>query len=116
MNGDIMVRHPLTEYRHELSSMGIRVDKESLLKQLEHRGVSHEANLDFQKAVIEERLPFSYGGGIGISRLLMLLLRTCHIGEVQVGIWHDEHYKQAMEAGIDMIPDRILAVEQKLSP
>jgi aspartate--ammonia ligase len=108
MNGDIMVYHPLTEYRHELSSMGIRVDKDALLKQLEHRGVSHEAELDFQKAVIEERLPFSYGGGIGISRLLMLLLRTGHIGEVQVGLWHDEHYKQAIDAGIDMIPDRIL--------
>jgi aspartate--ammonia ligase len=108
LNGDIIVMHPLTEYRHELSSMGIRVDKNALLRQLEHRGVMHEVNLDYQKAVIEESLPFSYGGGIGISRLLMLLLRTCHIGEVQVGLWHDEHFKQAMEAGIDMIPDRLL--------
>jgi aspartate--ammonia ligase len=113
LNGDIMVRHPLTECRHELSSGGIRVNKESLLKQLEHRGVSHEADLDFQKAVIEGRLPFSYGGGLGISRLLMLLLRTCHIGEVQVGLWHDEHYKQAMAAGIDMIPERILDFARK---
>lgn len=121
MNGDINVMHPLTEYRHELSSMGIRVDKDALLKQLEHRGVMHEAKLDFQKAVIEERLPFSYGGGIGISRLMMLLLRTCHIGEVQVGLWHDEHYKQAMGAGIDMIPDRLLTfvdddAPKKLTP
>ncbi|KAL3932785.1 MAG: hypothetical protein SGARI_003871 [Bacillariaceae sp.] len=91
--------------------MGIRVDKDSLLKQLEHRGVSHEADLDFQKAVIEEQLPFSYGGGIGISRLMMLLLRTCHIGEVQVGLWHDEHHKQALDAGIDMIPDRLLTFD-----
>jgi aspartate--ammonia ligase len=105
LNGDIIVMHPLTEYRLELSSMGIRVDKHSLLRQLEHRGVLHEANLDYQKAVIEELLPFSYGGGIGISRLLMLLLRTCHIGEVQVGLWHDAPYKQATDAGIDMIPD-----------
>jgi len=110
LNGDIIVRHPLTEYRHELSSMGIRVDKEALLKQLEHREVAHEASLDFQKAVVEGRLPFSYGGGIGISRLLMLLLRTCHIGEVQVGLWHDKHYDQAMQAGIDMIADRIVKV------
>ena len=108
LNGDIMVRHPITEYRHELSSMGIRVDKEALLKQLEHRGVLHEKDLEFQKAVIEERPPFSYGGGIGISRLLMLLLRTGHIGEVQVGLWHDAHFQQAAEAGIDMIPDRII--------
>lgn len=113
LNGDIIVKHPLTEYRHELSSMGIRVDKESLLLQLEHRGVSHEAKLPFQKAVIEERLPFSYGGGIGISRLLMLLLRTGHIGEVQCGLWHDAHYEQAMAAGIDLIPDRIVDVSPR---
>lgn len=113
LNGDIIVKHPLTEYRHELSSMGIRVDKESLLLQLEHRGVSHEADLAFQKAVIDERLPFSYGGGIGISRLLMLLLRTGHIGEVQCGLWHDAHYEQAMAAGIDLIPDRLVDVSPR---
>lgn len=108
LNGDIMCRHPLTEYRHEISSMGIRVDKDSVLAQLKHRDMMYEADLDFFKAVIEEELPFSYGGGLGISRLLMLLLRTGHIGEVQVGLWHDAHYKQAASAGIDMIPDRIL--------
>jgi aspartate--ammonia ligase len=113
LNGDVIVMHPLTEYRHELSSMGIRVDKDTLLKQLEHRGVSHEAELAYQKAVIEERLPFSYGGGVGISRLLMLLLRTCHIGEVQVGLWHDEHYKQAKDAGIDLIPDRLVTFTEE---
>lgn len=108
MNGDIMVLHPLTEYRHELSSMGIRVDRDALLKQLEHRGRLVEKDLAFNRAVIEETVPFSYGGGLGISRLLMLLLRTGHIGEVQVGLWHDAHFRQAAEAGIDMIPDRIL--------
>jgi aspartate--ammonia ligase len=111
LNGDIIVRHPLTEYRHELSSMGIRVDKESLWKQLEHRGVLHEANLDYQKAVLADQLPLSYGGGLGISRLLMLLLRTGHIGEVSVGVWHDRHYQQAAAAGIDMIPDRIVHLQ-----
>lgn len=108
MNGDIIVRHPLTGYRHELSSMGIRVDKESLLRQLEHRGVSHRQNLPYQQAIIHEKLPFSYGGGLGISRILMLLLRTGHIGEVQVGLWHDSHFQQAAKAGIDMIPDRLI--------
>jgi aspartate--ammonia ligase len=121
LNGDIIVMHPLTEYRHELSSMGIRVDKDALLKQLEHRGVSNEADLSFMRAVIDERVPFSYGGGLGIARLLMLLLRTCHVGEVRVGLWHDGHYKQAIAAGIDMIPERILDFEapvtsSKLSP
>jgi aspartate--ammonia ligase len=109
LNGDIIVRHPLTEYRHELSSMGIRVDGESLVKQLGNRGVLHEKDLDYQRAVIENRLPLSYGGGLGISRILMLLLRTGHIGEVQVGLWHDAHFKQAAAAGIDLIPDRIIA-------
>lgn len=111
LNGDIMTLHPLTEYRHELMSTGIRVDKDALLAQLEHRGRLHEKDLDFNKALIEGKLPFCFGGGLGISRLLMLLLRTAHIGEVQVGLWHDEHYKQAMAAGIDMIPDRIVNFE-----
>jgi aspartate--ammonia ligase len=109
LNGDIIVRHPLTEYRHELSSMGIRVDEESLLKQLYHRGVLlHESTLGYQRAILEAKLPLSYGGGIGISRLLMQLLRTGHIGEVQVGVWHEAHYRQAALAGIDLIPDRIV--------
>jgi len=112
LNGDIMVYHPLTEYRHELSSMGIRVDKESLMKQLEHRDMLEEQNLDFFQAILHDKLPLSYGGGIGISRLAMLLLRTCHIGEVQVGVWHDEHYKQVSQAGIDMIPDRIVNLQE----
>ena len=112
LNGDIICYNPLTEYRHEISSMGIRVDKDSLIAQLEHRGVGHERNLDFMKAVINEDVVFSYGGGLGISRLLMLLLRTGHIGEVQVGLWHNAHYKQAKEAGIDLIPDRIVHLAQ----
>lgn len=119
LNGDIMVMHPLTGYRHELSSMGIRVDKDSLIKQLEHRGVLHEKELDFFQAIIKDELPFSYGGGIGISRLLMLLLRTGHIGEVQCGLWHDAHYEQAMAAGCDLIPDRIVHLKNNeggLSP
>lgn len=91
--------------------MGIRVDKDSLLAQLQARDMMYEAELDFFKAVLQEKLPFSYGGGLGISRLLMLLLRTGHIGEVQVGIWHDAHYKQAAEAGIDLIPDRIMDLD-----
>jgi len=88
--------------------MGIRVDKTALLKQLEHRGMMYQKDLDFFKAVIDETIPFSLCGGIGISRLLMLVLRTGYIGEVQVGLWHDDHYAQANAAGIDLIPDRIV--------
>lgn len=116
MNGDIIVRHPLTEYRHELSSMGIRVDKDSLMKQLEHRGMLDQKDLPFHRAVREETVPYSYGGGIGISRLLMLLLRTGHIGEVQVGVWHDAHFEQAAAAGCDIIPDRLIPYEPKIPP
>lgn len=109
LNGDIIVMHPLTGYRHELSSQGIRVDANSIVAQLKHRGMEHQIDLPFNKAVINNELPYSYGGGIGISRLLMLLLRTCHIGEVQVGLWHDEHYRQVCGApGVDLIPDRIV--------
>jgi aspartate--ammonia ligase len=112
MNGDILILHPLTEYRHEISSMGIRVDKDSLMKQLEHRDMLYQKDWSFFRAVREERVPFSYGGGLGISRVLMLLLRTAHIGEVQVGLWHDEHYKQAAEFGCDLIPDRIIETQK----
>jgi aspartate--ammonia ligase len=108
LNGDILCLHPLTGYRHEISSMGIRVDRASLLTQLEHRGMQDQAGLSFFQAVIHEQVPFSYGGGLGISRLLMLLLRTAHIGEVHVGVWHDAHYAQAARAGMDLIPDRIV--------
>ena len=107
LNGDILVMHPLTGYRHELSSMGIRVDANLIVAQLKHRGV--QITNSFNQAVIEEKLPYSYGGGIGISRLLMLLLRTAHIGEFQCGLWHDEHYRQVCgEPGVDLIPDRIV--------
>lgn len=109
LNGDIIVYHPLTEYRHELSSMGIRVDAKVLQRQLQHRGMQSQANLDFFRAVFKDEVVPSYGGGLGISRLLMLLLRTAHIGEVQVGVWHDAHFAQARAAGIDLIPDRILS-------
>ena len=107
--------HPLTGYRHELSSMGIRVNSESIVTQLKHRGLEHEMDLPFNHAVIHNELPFSYGGGIGISRLLMLLLRTAHIGEVQCGVWHDEHYRMVSGSGIDLIPDRIVeGLEKKV--
>ncbi|KAJ8607172.1 hypothetical protein CTAYLR_007349 [Chrysophaeum taylorii] len=108
LNGDIIVRHPVTGYRHELTSMGIRVDADALKKQLAHRGMNDLATKPYQAAVIRGDLPFCIGGGIGISRLLMLMLKTGHIGEVQVGVWHKDHHAQAKAAGIDLIPDRIL--------
>mmetsp|Transcript_19851 Transcript_19851/g.79119 ORF Transcript_19851/g.79119 Transcript_19851/m.79119 type:complete len:142 (-) Transcript_19851:1348-1773(-) len=75
LNGDIIVRHPVTGYRHELSSMGIRVDAAAMRKQLAHRGFDALATRPYHKAVLENRLPLSIGGGIGIARLHMLLLQ-----------------------------------------
>jgi len=78
------------------------------MKQLEHRNMLDQKDLPFFRALRNDEIPLSYGGGLGISRLLMLLLRTGHIGEVQVGLWHDAHYEQAAKAGVDLIPDRIV--------
>lgn len=108
MRAHWQVKHPVTGYRHELSSMGIRVDAQSMLAQLAHRGMNDRIPLPYHQGVINSTLPFTIGGGIGISRLLMLLLQTAHIGQVQVGVWADRHIAQAKAAGIDVIPDRIV--------
>eukprot|EP00634_Sargassococcus_sp_CCMP2135_P001670 CAMPEP_0198676932 /NCGR_PEP_ID=MMETSP1467-20131203/98115_1 /TAXON_ID=1462469 /ORGANISM="unid. sp., Strain CCMP2135" /LENGTH=369 /DNA_ID=CAMNT_0044413837 /DNA_START=59 /DNA_END=1168 /DNA_ORIENTATION=+ len=108
LNGDIIVKHPVTGYRHELSSMGIRVDAATLKKQLEHRNMTYLESKPYHAAVLNDELPLSMGGGIGISRLVMLLLQTGHIGEVSVGVWHDAHFHQAKALGIDIIPDRLI--------
>jgi len=87
LNGDILVWHPLLGRAFELSSMGIRVDSNTLLQQLELRGLMERKDLFFHRELLLGRLPQTMGGGIGQSRLCMFLLRTAHIGEVAVGIW-----------------------------
>ena len=104
LNGDIMVLHPITQHRHELSSMGIRVDCQAMRRQLEATGKTHLSSLPYHAAVLEDRLPLSIGGGLGISRLMMLLLQKGHIGEVQAGIWHPEHIKEALAHNFDLVP------------
>ena len=87
LNGDILVWNPVTKRRHELSSMGIRVTKDTLKQQLE---LSHQLDflqLPYHRAILEDRIPLSIGGGIGQSRTLMLLLRKAHLGEVSVTVW-----------------------------
>lgn len=81
MNGDIVVWNPVLERAYEISSMGIRVDREALLRQLDLEGCPERAGLEFHRALLEERIPLSVGGGIGQSRLCMFLLRCAHIGE-----------------------------------
>ncbi|HET6853734.1 MAG TPA: aspartate--ammonia ligase [Pyrinomonadaceae bacterium] len=87
LNGDILVWNPVTRRRHELSSMGIRVNAETLRQQLEITGQLDFLKLPYHKAVINHRVPLSIGGGIGQSRTVMLLLRKAHLGEVSVTVW-----------------------------
>jgi aspartate--ammonia ligase len=87
LNGDILVWNPVTRRRHELSSMGIRVTKDSLRRQLQITGQEHFLELPYHQAILEDRIPLSIGGGIGQSRTMMLLLRKAHLGEVSVAVW-----------------------------
>ncbi|MGA1844175.1 MAG: aspartate--ammonia ligase [bacterium] len=87
LNGDILVWNPVTERRHELTSMGIRVNAETLKRQLEMAKQNHFLKLPYHQAVLNNSIPLSIGGGIGQSRTMMLLLKTAHIGEVSVTVW-----------------------------
>ncbi|MDH4223264.1 MAG: aspartate--ammonia ligase [candidate division Zixibacteria bacterium] len=87
LNGDILVWNPVTKRRHELTSMGIRVTKETLVKQLEITGQLDFLKLPYHKAIMNDQIPLSIGGGIGQSRTYMYLLRTAHLGEVSVTVW-----------------------------
>ena len=103
LNADIVVYYPVLDIALELSSMGIRVDKDALLSQLEKAGRPERASLPFQKAVIEEQLPFTIGGGIGQSRICMFFLRKAHIGEVQSSLWPPEIVEEAEKNGIHLL-------------
>ena len=87
----------------ELSSMGIRVDREALISQLDKAGCPERAELPFQKAVLDEALPFTIGGGIGQSRICMFFLRKAHIGEVQSSLWPEDVTKEALAKGIQLL-------------
>ena len=103
LNADIVVYYPVLDIALELSSMGIRVDKDALLSQLEKASCPERASLPFQKAVIEEQLPFTIGGGIGQSRICMFFLRKAHIGEVQSSLWPPEIVEEAEKNGIHLL-------------
>ena len=87
----------------ELTSMGIRVDKDALLSQLKKAGCEERASLPYQQAVINEELPFTIGGGIGQSRICMYYLRKAHIGEVQSSLWPDDVAEKAAAGGIQLL-------------
>lgn len=103
LNGDIVVWHPILEMAFEISSMGIRVDKEALLKQLEVSGEENRKDLLFHKRLLNDELPLSIGGGIGQSRLCMFFLRKAHIGEIQSSIWPESMVEECKENGMILI-------------
>jgi aspartate--ammonia ligase len=90
LNGDILVWNPVTKRRHELTSMGVRVTKETLVKQLQMSGQMDYLEQPYHQAIMNDEIPLSIGGGIGQSRTYMLLLRKAHLGEVSVTVWPDQ--------------------------
>uniref|UniRef100_UPI004029E85F aspartate--ammonia ligase n=1 Tax=Roseburia inulinivorans TaxID=360807 RepID=UPI004029E85F len=103
LNADIVVYYPVLDIALELSSMGIRVDKKALLSQLKKAGCEERKNLPFQKAIINEELPYTIGGGIGQSRICMFFLRKAHIGEVQSSLWPEDMIAQCEENGVQLL-------------
>lgn len=100
LNGDLIVWNPVLQSAFELSSMGIRVNPEALLRQLRLRKAEDRKKLYFHSLLLEGKLPQTMGGGIGQSRLCMLLLQKCHIGEVQSGLWPEEIKHECERGGV----------------
>ena len=103
LNGDMLLWNPVLQCSFEISSMGIRVDSEALRRQLDLRGETWKSDLAYHKALLEDKLPYTIGGGIGQSRLCMYLLRKAHIGEIQSSIWPEKMRQMCHEAGIDLV-------------
>ncbi|MCI8789179.1 MAG: aspartate--ammonia ligase [Lachnospiraceae bacterium] len=103
LNADISVYYPVLDIALELSSMGIRVDRDALLRQLEAAGCMDRAGLPFHQAVINEEVPFTIGGGIGQSRICMFFLRKAHIGEVQCSLWPKDVMEEAEKRGVHLL-------------
>jgi len=103
LNGDILVWNHITKRRHELSSMGVRVTKETLVQQMEMAGLEEDLKLPYHQAILNDEIPLSIGGGIGQSRVMMLLLQKAHLGEVSVTIWPDQLKQICAERNIHVL-------------
>ena len=103
LNGDILVWNPVTKRRHELTSMGVRVTKDTLPIQLELSGQMDLLSTPYHQAIMNDEVPLSIGGGIGQSRVYMLLLKKAHIGEVSVTVWPKELKKICAEKNINVL-------------
>lgn len=103
LNGDILLYNPVLDSSFEISSMGIRVDEAAMDYQLNARGCNDRRELPFHKMLLNGELPLTIGGGIGQSRLCMIMIGTCHIGEVQASLWDKETEKACADAGIMLL-------------
>ena len=103
LNGDLLFYYPVLECAFEVSSMGIRVDEQSLLSQIKKAGCEERLELPYHRAVLEKRLPYTVGGGLGQSRICMFLLGKAHIGEVHASIWPPEMEAQCETAQISLL-------------
>lgn len=103
LNGDIIVYYPVLDMAFEISSMGIRVDETALKEQLVKAGCPEREKLPFQKEILEKKLPYTIGGGIGQSRICMFFLKKAHIGEVQASMWPDDVLEEAEKKGIHIL-------------
>lgn len=103
LNGDIIVYYPVLDIAMELSSMGVRVDEDTLIEQLRISGCMDRAGLPFQQSLLNKELPYTIGGGIGQSRICMFCLRKAHIGEVQASVWPGEVLEEAERIGLTLL-------------
>jgi len=103
LNGDILLRYPLLDRAFEISSMGIRVDADSLREQLKIRGAEGRAKMEWHKRLLAGELPLTVGGGIGQSGLCMYFLRKLHVGEVHASVWPEDMVRQCREAGVQLL-------------
>ncbi|MEN6314561.1 MAG: aspartate--ammonia ligase [Clostridiaceae bacterium] len=103
LNGDIVFWYPVLNKAFEVSSMGIRVDEDSLVRQLRIAGCEDRRELPFHRDLLEKRLPYTVGGGIGQSRICMFYLGKAHVGEVQSSIWPDDMAGSCLESGIQLL-------------
>ncbi len=103
LNGDILFYNELLDAPFELSSMGIRVDENSIVSQVKERGLDNRLEFDYHKAIINKELPLTIGGGIGQSRLCMFILQKAHIGEVQVSLWPEGLEEEAKKYNIEIL-------------
>ncbi|PKG22912.1 aspartate--ammonia ligase [Niallia nealsonii] len=103
LNGDIILWYPLLERAMEISSMGIRVDEKTLLKQLKLSNAESRIKMDFHQSILKGELPYTIGGGIGQSRLCMFFLKKAHIGEVQASVWNDRIIEECKKGNITLL-------------